>query len=129
MLHSNPELHEEILDWTRKELGEILKNSQQAIYIYVCDRHKTCNEMFSSMLGCGSPEEWSESEDALSDVIEEDQHILVSAYKNAVEKAIGSSIQIRWKNRKTSNLIKTNVILVPLSYKGELFALHFITKI
>ena len=123
------ELHEEILGWARKEFNHIFKDSKQAIYIYICDRHKICNEIFASLLGYASPKEWEMKEEALSDVKEEDQQVLVSAYRNAVENKEGSSINISWKNRKKGNFIKTNVILVPLSYKNELFALHFITKI
>ena len=128
MTHS-PEHHEEILNWVKKEFAEILQDSEQAIYVYVCDRHKLCNKKFSSLLGYSSPEEWETKEDAVSDVKEEDQSTLISAYRNAMEKKIGSSINISWKNKKKENFVKTNVILVPLSYKGELFAIHFIKTI
>ena len=125
----SPELHEEILEWVEKEYQEILVDSKQAIYVYVCDRHKLCNKNFSSLLGYSSPKEWAAKDEALSDVKDEDQKILVSAYRNAMEKKIGSTIHVSWKNKKNGNLVKTNVILVPLSYKGELFVLHFITKL
>ena len=128
-MNDSPELHEEILDWARKEFSEILGSSEQAIYIYVCDKHKLCNENFSSMLGYDSPEEWAKKEEMIGDVKDDDQEVLVSAYKDAMENKIGSSIDISWKDKKSGSLIDTNVILVPLSYKGELFALHFITKI
>ena len=123
------DLHEEILKWVEEEYGDILSDSKQAIYVYVCDRHKLCNQKFSSLLGYSSPEEWAMKEDAVSDVKDDDQSVLISAYKNAMEQKIGSNIIISWKNKKKGNLIKTNVILVPQSYKGELFALHFVTKI
>lgn len=128
-MKDSPELHEEILKWVRSEYKYILAGSHQAIYIYVCDEHKICNEKFSSLLGYSSPEEWANKEEMLSDAKEEDQSVLVSAYKNALEKKIGSDITISWKNKENGNLIKTKVILVPLSYKGRLFAMHFITKI
>ncbi len=124
-----PELHEEILSWVRKEFAEILQDSEQAIYVYICDRHKLCNKRFSSLLGYSSPEEWAMKEEAVSDVKEEEQPVLISAYRNAMEKKISSSINISWKNKKNGNFIKTNVLLVPLSYKGELFAIHFIKTI
>ena len=123
-----PELHEEILDWVGEEFEDILANSEQAIYVYVCDKHKLCNEKFSSLLGYENPEDWSSAEDVLGDVKEEDQQVLVSAYQKAMEKRAGSNINISWKN-KSGEMIKTNVILVPISYKNELFALHFVTKV
>ena len=128
-MDDSKEIHEEILRWVGKEFKQILDESEQAIYIYACDRHKLCNKRFSSMLGYNSPEEWAMKEDMLSDVTDEDREALVSAYQNAMENKIGSSIDISLKNKKNGNFIKTNVILVPLSYKGELFALHYITEI
>ncbi len=125
----SPKLHQEVLDWVKKEFNTILKDSGQAIYIYVCNRHKICNGKFSSLLGYNSPKEWEMKEEVLGDVKESNQPVLVSAYRNAMERKIGSNINISWKNAKTGKFIKTNVILVPLSYKGQMFALHFITKI
>ncbi|HLC74180.1 MAG TPA: hypothetical protein VJH20_06110 [Candidatus Nanoarchaeia archaeon] len=123
------EIHEEILNWASKEFDEILNDSEQAIYIYVCDKHKLCNKIFSSMLGYDSPEDWAMKEEMLSDAKDEDQEILVSAYRDAMEKKIGSAIEISWKSKNEGHFIKTKVILVPLSYNGEIFAIHFITKI
>ena len=123
-----PELHEEILDWVSGEFDDILTNSEQAIYVYVCDKHKICNQKFSSLLGYDNPEDWSSAEDVLGDVKEEDQQVLVSAYQKAMEKRAGSNITISWKN-KSGECIKTNVIIVPISYDKELFALHFVTKV
>lgn len=127
-MEDSPALHEEILDWANKQLKEILDDSKQPVYIYVCDRHKICNSKFSSMLGYKSPKEWSMGEDALSNVKEEDQPVLVHAYQMAMENKIGSSINISWKNNK-GNFIKTQTILIPLTYKSTPFALHFINKL
>ena len=128
-MEDSQKLHEEILNWVKEEFKEILEDSEQAIYIYVCDRHRTCNKKFSSMLGYTNLKEWEEKEEMLSDVKDDDKNILISAYQKAMENKIGSSMNISWKNKINGNLIKTNVILVPLSYKGELFAIHFISKI
>ena len=128
-MDDSKELHEEILNWVGKEFKGILEDSEQAIYIYACDRHKLCNKKFSSMLGYNSPEEWEMKDEMLSDAKDQDQKVIVSAYRDAMEKNIGSSINISWKNMKKESLTKTNVILVPLSYNGELFAAHFITTI
>src|SRR3989344_1984136 len=129
IMEETKEIHEEILSWVVKEFRVILESSEQAIYVYVCDKHKLCNRKFSSMLGYNSPKEWAIKDEMLSDVKEKDQKTIVSAYKNAMEKKIGSSVNVSWKNSKDGSMIKTNVILIPLSYNGELFAIHFITKI
>src|SRR5659263_402828 len=56
------------------------------------------------------------------------QKLLISAYRNAMEDKIGSDIEVSWK-KKTGESVKTKVIIVPISYMGELLALHFISKI
>ena len=127
-MEDSKKLHEEILHFVKKEFKGILDNSDQAIYIYVCDKHKIANKKFLSMLGYSSIEEWENKDSMLSDVNEKEQGVLVSHYRAAMEKMTGSSFVLSWKN-KSGSLIKTNVILVPLSYKGELFAMHFITKL
>src|SRR3989344_7009989 len=122
------DIHEEMLRWVSLEFKGILEDSQQAIYVYLCDIHKLCNKKFSSMLGYSSPEEWAMKDEMLTDVTDSDQKVLVSAYKNALENKIASNIEISWKGSDGSP-IKTQVILVPLSYKGELFAIHFIKRL
>lgn len=128
-MHDSPELHQDVLDWVSQEFKDILNDSRQAIYIYVCDRHRICNNKFSSMLGYDSPEDWAKKDEMLSDVKDEDQKILVSAYKDAMENKVASDIEISWKGKVKANFIKTKVILVPLSFEGEMFAMHFISKI
>jgi hypothetical protein len=59
--------------------------------------------------------------------MEKSQEILISAYRNAMEDKIGSDIEVSWK-QKTGESVKTKVIVVPISYMGELLALHFISK-
>jgi len=51
--------------------------------------------------------------------------MLVSTYQNAMNNFVGSSIEVEWK-KKTGGKVKTRVILVPFSFNGHLFALHFI---
>jgi hypothetical protein len=45
-----------------------------------------------------------------------------------MEDKIGSDIEVLWK-KKTGESVKTKVIMVPISYMGEMFALYFISKI
>jgi len=45
-----------------------------------------------------------------------------------MEDKIASDIVVSWK-KKTGGSVKTKVIMVPISYDGELLALHFISKI
>jgi hypothetical protein len=45
-----------------------------------------------------------------------------------MESKTASTINVAWK-KKTGGSINTEVILVPISIKGELLALHYITEL
>jgi hypothetical protein len=94
------------------------------------DVHKICNEKYASMLGYESSEEWVDVPDSFTNsfVAEESRETLVTAYRTAVEKHEGSEISVTWKT-KAGDLVPTKVILVPISYEGEILALHFIREL
>ena len=122
--------HEEIMKGVQEQMKEVLEESKQAIYVYLDDHHMIYNQTFASLLGYKSVKELSAGNEPFVDafVMEKSQEILISAYRNAMEDKIGSDIEVSWK-KKTGESIKTKVILVPISYNGELLALHFISKI
>jgi PAS domain S-box-containing protein len=122
--------HEQIIDGIKKQMHVVLKNSEQAIYIYLDDSHKLCNEKFSSLLGYESPEDWASVTESFPTafVAKESQEKLVGAYQKAMEEMIGSQVEITWK-KKNGSEVKTKVILVPISYKDQLLALHFVEEI
>ena len=122
--------HEELIKGVYRQLEEIFEDSKQAIYVYLDDNHMTYNQRFASLLGYKSVEELSAVNEPFIEafVMEKSQEILISAYRNAMEDKIGSDIEVSWK-KKTGESVKTKVIMVPISYMGELLALHFISKI
>lgn len=122
--------HEDLIRGIYEQLKEIFEESKQAIYVYLDDTHKIYNQKFASLLGYKSVEELSAVSEPFIEafVMEKSQEILISAYRNAMEDKIGSDIEVSWK-KKTGESVKTKVIIVPISYMGELFALHFISKI
>jgi PAS domain S-box-containing protein len=122
--------HQEIINGIIQQFKEIFEESLQAIYIYLDDSHKICNQRFASLLGYKSIEEWSAIDEPFTEafVTDDSKETLVSTYGKAMEDKIGSNIEISWK-KKSGESVKTSVIIVPISYKGELLALHFITKI
>lgn len=79
------------------------------------------------MLGYKSTQEWAENEFPISDVAEEDQERGIEAYMNASRKLIASTFSATWLN-KSGKQIKTEVIMTPITYKGEVFVLHFISE-
>lgn len=120
--------HENLIKGITAQFKEILENSNQGIYIYLDDSHKVCNKNFSSLLGYKTPLEWAKNKESFTDLFVEDDSAerLVTAYRNSMEKNIGSQIKVTWK-KKTGGTVKTDVILVPIAFEGHLFALHFVT--
>lgn len=120
--------HENLIQEISKEYKDILKNSNQGIYIFLDDNHKVCNQKFASLLGYESPEEWADVKENFPDafVASESQETLVNTYQEAMEQDRGSKIQVSWK-KKNGDTINTEVILVPVSHQGHLFALHFVS--
>jgi PAS domain-containing protein len=121
--------HEELVKGFLEQSKTIFDSSRQGVYLYLDDAHKTCNKNFAALLGYKSVAEWEKQEGPFTALFADgkSQKSLVSAYQNAMEKLIGSTINVTWK-RKDGKRVKTTVILVPMSYRGHLFALHFISK-
>lgn len=119
--------HENLIAEIAGEYAEILNGSDQAIYIYLDDNSKICNSKFAKMLGYDSSQDWTNISEPFAQtyVEEKSQKVLVSAYKDAMEKMVGSQSSVNWKT-KSGQSIKTQVILVPIAFKGHLFALHFV---
>jgi hypothetical protein len=123
------EHHEELINGISEQLALILKKSKQAVYIYLDDTHKVCNEKFASLLGYKSAKDWAAIHMPLSDVDEADQDRVVAAYENATDKFMASSLDIALRNIKTNKLIKARMIIVPMVYMGHVFAIHFLSQI
>ncbi len=123
------EHHEALINGLSKELKPIFEKSEQAIYLYLDDIHKSCNKKFAELLGYHSPEQWAKTTEPLTKAFVEpaSQKTLVSAFQKAMKKCVGSKIKVVWK-KKTGKPVKTGVILIPIRYKGHLFALHFVSS-
>lgn len=120
--------HEELLNELSEQLREVLDGSNQAIYAYLYDTHKVCNQNFADLLGYASPAEWAAVTQPFPQVFvaEESRPALISAFQKATHHATASTIPVTWL-KKDMATVNTEVILVPLSFKKHVFALHFIT--
>ncbi len=125
----NHKNHEALINGLSKELKPIFEKSEQAIYLYLDDIHKSCNKKFAKLLGFDSPQQWAKTTEPFTQAFVEpaSQKTLVSAFQKAMGKCVGSKIKVVWK-KKTGKPVKTGVILIPIRYKGHLFALHFISS-
>lgn len=122
--------HQQLIEGVALQFAEVLKSSDQGVYIYLADDHMVCNKKFSDMLGYKSPSNWAKNKNSFTDVFVADNSAerLVNAYSMAMEKKVGSKFKMTWK-KKSGESLKTDVILVPITYEGHLFALHFVTPL
>jgi len=123
------EHHEELVKGITEQMKPVLEKSEQAIYIYLDDNHKVCNKRFADLLGYKSPKEWADTDAPLADVVEEDQQSVVKAYMNASEKMVASASEVRVKNVRTGRIVKTRMVIAPVSHAGHVFTVHFFSKI
>ena len=121
--------HDELVGSIANQLEPILKKSEQGVYIYLDDVHKVCNDNFARMLGYESAKEWAITEAPLADVVEEDQKAVVSAYQKAVDKFMAGDLNITMKNVKNNKKIKVKMIVVPMVFQGNVFAMHFLSQL
>jgi len=108
------------------QMKSIFESSEQPMYLYLDDTHKTCNQKLASFLGYKTPNEWASVEE-FSDLVEEkSMKSLAAAYNEAMTRMVGSTINVEWR-KKSGDKVDTSVILVPIAYDGHLFALHFVS--
>lgn len=111
------------------EYADLFEGSSQAMYIYLDDNNKICNEKFSELLGYSSPREWAETKENFTEafVAEKSREELVNAFQSAMEEGAGSQLEITWIT-KAGEEVDSDVILVPVVFAGHLLALHFVEK-
>jgi PAS domain S-box-containing protein len=127
-MSSEQKHHKDLVNGFHTQLKQIFDDSPQAIYLYLDDNHKICNNKFASLLGYSSPEEWAKIENPLEEnIAKESQDAVVSAYFDASERMIASQIEVKVKTTSGS-VLNTSVIVVPVAYQNHMFALYFISK-
>lgn len=124
---AHDEHHEHLIKEVTELYRPILDNSPQAIYIYLDDAHKTCNQKFADLLGYKSIDEWVANETPVDDVAKSDQDKVIEAYGNASRNYKASTLLVAIKTKGGSE-IDVDVIMTPFTYKNEVFVIHFISK-
>ena len=124
---SGIENHEDLIRGISEQQKSILDSSKQAVYIYLDDNHFIFNKKFASLLGYDSPRDLQEFKGSLLPalVADKSQKALVDAFQKALNNLEASSIEISWK-KKMGGEVKTNAILNPLMYGGQLFVIHYV---
>ena len=122
------EHHDELVKGLYDQMKPIMEGSDQPIFIYLDDNHKTCNKKFASMLGFKSPQEWAEKQGFLEVYVDEkSRETLSSAYWQAMEKKAASTIPMTWI-KKDGSAMDSTLILVPMFFEGHMFSVHFVTS-
>ena len=120
--------HEELVKGLYDQMKIVFEKSEQPMYLYLDDNHKACNSKFATLLGYKTPQEWADVKGSLDPfVADKSKEIVSSAYWDAMNKMIGSTVKVTWK-KKDGGTINSTVILVPMVYNGHLFAIHFVTS-
>ena len=125
---SHDEHHVHLLDEVAEMFKLILLDSPQAIYIYLDDTHKVCNQNFVDLLGYEAVDDWVENETPLDDIKESDQKHVIEAYGKTSEELIASSLSVTVVKKDESE-VKVDVIMIPFAYKDEVFVVHFISPV
>jgi hypothetical protein len=122
------EHHDELVKGLYDQMKPIMEGSEQPIFIYLDDNHKACNNKFASMLGFKSPQEWAEKRGFLEAYVnEKSRETLSSAYWQAMEKKVASTIPMTWI-KKDGAAMDSTLILVPMFFEGHMFSVHFVTR-
>jgi len=124
---AHDEHHEHLIKEVAEIYEPILSNSSQAIYIYLDDTHKICNQKFADLLEYGSIEDWVANESPVSDFSESDQNTVIEAYGKAVEEMEASFVTATAVTKGGSE-IDVEIIMAPFTYKDEKFVVHFILE-
>ena len=121
--------HDAVMDDLERDYREILETSEQGVYAYLDDVHKVCNARFAGMLGYASPEEWAGVQRPFPEafVAVQSHEALISAYRDALERRVGSTFDATWK-RQSGGTVDSTVILVPIACQGHVLALHFVDE-
>jgi hypothetical protein len=125
-LQTSEARHEELVKGLYTQMKPVMDKSEQPI-IYLDDDHKACNNRFATLLGYKSPEDWAVNGGFLDIfVAEKSRGTLSTAYWNAMQKMVASSVQLTLM-KKGGGTVETTMILVPLFFEGHLFSVHFVT--
>src|SRR3990167_5916109 len=92
------EHHQELLSALADQLKEVFEGSGQAVYVYLDDTHKACNQNFADLLGYASPAEWAAVTEPFPQVFvsEQSQDTLIDAFQQAMEQNRASTISVTW---------------------------------
>ena len=123
------ELQEQILREIADHFGPLFERSPFGVYLYVNDRHKTCNERMAQMHGM-TVEEWQNTPTFLNDFIaEEDREMYARNYHQHVA-SLKHPVTFRFRGlRKDGSTFAAETDMIPLCWRDHPIAYHFVREI
>jgi len=120
--------HADVIAQATEQFSDIYHGSSQGMYIFLDDFHYSLNDKLLNWLRYDSSDQvLAGGKSFLEKLIEpQSQGKLVEAYQAAMEHMTASELPVSWLT-KSGKIIKTRVILAPISVDQHLLALHFIT--
>lgn len=118
------------LDTVLRQYKGLLDTSAQAMYLYLDDHNKACNERFAKLLGYPNAAAWAAVQGGFTQAFVDpgSQEALVHTYQNAIQGGVGAKVPVTWR-RKDGSKVPTQVLLVPADVDGNRVAVHFIDPV
>jgi len=110
-------------------LEPVFENVDGGIYLYLDARHKVCNEQLAQTYG-RTVAEWSAVEDFQEQfVADEDRPVYCDIYRRTIRHFAWPSPYRFSGLRKDGSSFEAEALVVPLTFKGQTFAYHFVREL
>ena len=107
----------------------LFADSAQAMYVFLDDELKACNERFAKLLGYKSAGDWAKVVDDIPRAFVMDDSIdtVIGAFQAALNDGVAQCVPVTWR-RKDGKGVKTDAIFVPFDHDGHRMCLHFVDR-
>ena len=121
--HDHSHLFEDALE----RLQHLFEDSAQAMYVFMDDENKACNERFAKLLGYKDAAAWAKVVDDIPRAFVADDSIetVIGAFQAALGDGVAQCVPVTWR-KKDGKGVKTDAIFVPFDHEGHRMCLHFV---
>ena len=119
--------HDDVLEAANRRLKPLYDGSQQAMYIFLDDRVKSCNARFAKLLGYRDPAEWAAVVEDIprAFVADESVETVIRTFQATLGNGTAAEVPVTWR-KKDGQTVRTKTVFVPFDQDGHRFALHFV---
>jgi PAS domain S-box-containing protein len=118
--------HERILKELAEHFKPLFEQSPEGIYLYLDEVHKICNQRFAAMFGL-TVEEWQGMDGFVNKhVADRDQDMMIRSYHEHIHQSLTPARFRMQAVRKDKTKFNVEVDMIPLPWRGEMVALHFV---